>query len=244
MAGPWRGGEAMDFRLLAIGLATSLATLAGGALALRARGWLDQLVSFGAGALVAVALLDLLPEALTLRGDSSPFALAALTVAGFMAYLALNGLIERRDAARGTVWRHVGPGFLVLHSLLDGFGIGAAFQASASSGLIVGAAVLAHDLLDGANTVTLGLSASLTTRGARRWLVLDALAPLAGLALAQAVRLPPAGLARLLAFFAGSFLYIGAVDLLPRSRTAAPWAALLTIAGAGLVAGVIWLAGG
>ena len=234
----------MDIRLAAIGLGTGLATLCGGAFALRARGHMGLLAGVGAGALVAVALVDLLPEAHALAPGVSLLRLTSLTAAGFMSYLALGATIDRTGEARTGWTRHLGPACLVLHSLLDGFGIGAAFAASAAAGLVVGAAVLAHDLLDGANTVTLGLSARLSAAVARRWLVLDALAPLAGLALAQTARPSPGILTPLLAFFAGAFLYIGAADLLPRARKETRWAIGLALLGAAFVAGVVRLIGG
>ena len=52
--------------VMAIATAACLATLAGGALALRFRDHLHLLLGFSAGAVIAVALFDLLPEALNL----------------------------------------------------------------------------------------------------------------------------------------------------------------------------------
>jgi ZIP family zinc transporter len=54
---------------------------------------------------------------------------------------------------------------------------------------------------------------------ARLFLIMDALAPLAGILLASAFTLPEQLLAYLLAFFAGEFLYIGAGSLLPETQS-------------------------
>jgi ZIP family zinc transporter len=105
---------------------------------------------------------------------------------------------------------------------MDGLGIGLAFQFSSMAGLIVAAAVLAHDLCDGANTVILSLGAGSSPRTAKQWLVADALAPLAGIVVAQLIAVPSPILALLMALFAGFFLYVGASELLPKSHQDRP----------------------
>jgi zinc transporter ZupT len=226
-----------DTRLLIVGVATGLATLGGGVLAIRFRSQLNALAAFGAGAVIAVALVDLLPEAVTLgRTFYPPSWLMLLTLVGFIAYLIvdrLKGLAGNRAFAPT-----LGPASLVLHSVMDGIGIGLAFSISISVGFTVAAAVLAHDLLDGSNTVTLSVLGSPNIRRAWTWLALDALAPLAGIGLSRLMEPPPTTLPLVLALFAGIFLFIGAGELLPRSRTekAGLAMAILTALGAGLVA--------
>jgi zinc transporter ZupT len=107
-------------------------------------------------------------------------------------------------------------------------------------------AVLAHDCLDGANTVTLSLSAGAGDRTARRWLVADALAPLAGIALSQLISVPRETLELLLGGFAGFFLYIGTSELLPQALARRPKVSTGLAAVAGLTAlyAVVRLAGG
>jgi ZIP family zinc transporter len=232
--------------LLSIGLATGLATLVGGMLALRLRSWLPLLIGFGAGAVLGVSLFDLLPEALTLGAQTaSPFDLTSAALGGFAVYLvvdrAMDGL-SREGVGRG----HLGAAALTAHSLMDGFGIGLAFQVSATAGAILAAAVLAHDLLDGANTVTLVFSGGGRRDAARGWLVADALAPLFGIGLASLVEPSQGELAVLLAVFAGFFLYIGASDLLPQAKQHRPAASTsaATLLGLGLIYLVIRFSGG
>ena len=118
-------------------------------------------------------------------------------------------LLHRLPAA-GSVGRIT----LLLHSLMDGLGIGLAFQVSSSAGWLVAAGVLAHDIADGANMVGMSMVDS-DTRKARFWLLANAAAPLAGVMIGQAVLIDPADFALILALFAGGFLYIGAVAVLP-----------------------------
>jgi ZIP family zinc transporter len=84
-------------------------------------------------------------------------------------------------------------------------------------GLLIALGVIAHDLSDGLNTVTVILAHGNSVGRARLWLVLDMIAPVLG---ACATLLVPLSgvLPWMLAFFAGSFLYIGASDLLPEAK--------------------------
>src|SRR5580704_4757592 len=215
--------------VLTVAFATFLATMAGGLLALRLRDRLHLILAFSAGAVLAVAFFDLLPEAISLShaGPSATLGMAAL---GFFAYTLLDRLIllhthgdgldehGRSGVARG--W--AGAASLSAHSLMDGLAIGMGFQASVSVGIAVAAAVLAHDCSDGMNTVSLVLKNAGTRRQAFGWLVMDAAAPVFGAGISLVVRLPDQALAAVLALFGGFFLYIGASDLLPESFHAHP----------------------
>jgi ZIP family zinc transporter len=110
--------------------------------------------------------------------------------------------------------------------MLDGFGLGVAFQVSHQAGFVVAAAVLAHDFADGLNTVNVVVKNGGSKAQALRWLLTDAMAPLLGASFSLFFRLPADALGLLLAGFAGFFLYIGGLDLLPESQRAGPrWAA-------------------
>ncbi len=235
---------ANDALLLAVGLAAAAATMLGGSLALRFAGRVHLVLGFSAGAVIGVALLDLLPEALRLSGaPGSGLSATTVTVVGFLAYLTVDRtllVLAHGDAQhRG----HFGAGSLTVHSLLDGVGIGLGFQASPAVGVALAVAVLAHDLADGVNTVNLSLTGSRDPATARRWLIADATAPLAGIVLSRFVHLPPGGLALVIALFAGFFLYIGASELLPESHHRHPraWTTVATVLGVALIWGVVRL---
>ncbi len=189
-----------------------------------------------------MALLDLLPEALDLGAPGfRPLTITTLVATGFAVYLTADraaGILGR--GSRGHR-RHFGPASLTAHSLMDGLGMGFAFQVSPSVGVIVAFAVLAHDLLDGANTVTLSLAGGSDSSTARAWLYADAAAPLLGVGLASLVAVPPAFLAGVLAVFAGGFLYIGASELLPLSHDRRPRFSTIaaTLSGLAFIYGVV-----
>lgn len=210
------------FLPFAFGLAASGATLLGGSLALRFQRRISVVLGLAAGIVLGVALLDLVPEAITLAGGvAAPRMILAHVSLGFAGYLLLDrtlGSAERRLSA----WHaHLGPASLTLHSLLDGMGIGLAFQISTDIGWIVALTVLTHDVADGVNTVSLSLSGARPGL-ARRWLIANGVAPLVGVAAGLMVRVPGQVLAPLLGVFAGVFLYIGACELVPRSHARDP----------------------
>jgi zinc transporter ZupT len=121
------------------------------------------------------------------------------------------------DDFHGHIMGPVGAGGLVVNSFLDGVAIGIAFQASPGIGLIVGLAVIFHDITDGMNTVVIMLKNQQSRRDSLVFLLLDSIAPALGILLTLLVLFPKPLLAVLLAVFAGEFLYIGAASLLPET---------------------------
>jgi ZIP family zinc transporter len=146
---------------LLLGFAALGATLLGGLFALRYQDKLHLILGFSAGAVLGVALFDLLPEAFSLAGKQYAAATVTLFVAvGFFAFMFLNRvlLLHPEDEEHSDHGHHrqgsLGAASLSLHSFLDGVGIGLAFKVSTTVGAIVAAAVLAHDFSDGVNTVS------------------------------------------------------------------------------------------
>jgi zinc transporter ZupT len=234
--------ESMTATLLGIGCAASLATFLGGRLALRFQDRLHLVLGFSAGAVLGVALFDLLPEAIESGGSyCRPPVVTGLVALGFVVYMfaerafspAVKPAAAGGHAYPGAQRGHLGGGSLTLHSFLDGVGIGLAFQISAALGGIVAIGVLAHDFSDGINTVHLVLVGGGKEKGAARWLVADALAPVAGIACTFLVRVSAHAFAPILALFSGFFLYIGASELVPESHHRHPqlWTSCATVAG-------------
>jgi zinc transporter ZupT len=224
--------------VMMIAVAASAATMLGGLAALGLRERLHLILGFSAGAVIAVAFFDLLPEALSL-GAHPPRVIVTAAAMGFFLYLLFDRLVSlqgaRKDSSR---WRgRIGAGSFSAHSLLDGFAIGIAFQAGQAVGFVVATAVLVHDFSDGLNTVNVVVKNGGARKTALAWLVVDALAPLVGAGLSLLVAPPPDLLGLLLAGFSGFFLYIGASDLLPESQRAFPrlWTTIATLLGAGML---------
>jgi ZIP family zinc transporter len=209
---------------LAIPLAglTVLSTLAGGYVALRLRRDLATLIALTGGIVVAVALFDVLPEALEAVGDEHR--VMALVGAGFLLFFfAERALVlhHRDEPEQARAHAHVGvfgAAGLSLHSFIDGLGIGLAFGLDETTGFLVFVAVVSHDFADGLNTVSFILSQSNDRRQAVRWLAVDAAAPLVGAIVGASMSLSEENLGYLLAAYAGFFLYMGATDLLPEAH--------------------------
>jgi ZIP family zinc transporter len=219
--------------LVGIAAAAFLCTLAGGLLALRLRDKLHLILGFSAGAVIGVAFFDLLPEAVNFGAQFHlPSTILSWTALGFLAYLVLDRILlfSGESAPRGGF----GAGVLCLHSLLDGIAIGFAFQASHQVGIVVAIAVLTHDFSDGINTMSIVLKNGGSRSTALRWLLLDSVAPMIGVASTYFWRLPASAFGTVLGLLAGFFLYIGASDLIPESYHAHPkfLTTLMTLAGA------------
>ena len=228
-----------------IGLATIVSTFLGGLFAIRFKDKLHLILGFSAGAVLGVALFDLIPETFNLAGKSFTNSLITLLMAGgFSFYLILDRYFSlhchgdecKKPSHRGTL----GAATLAFHSLLDGLGIGLAFKVSPVVGGVVAAAVLSHDFSDGINTVGMILKNEGDRKLALRWLTIDALAPAVGVLSTLFFSVPANILGLFLAVFTGLFLYIGASDLIPESHHRHPtvWTSIMTILG--LL--VIWVA--
>jgi zinc transporter ZupT len=225
--------------LMPLGLAsaTLFSTGLGGIAAVRFRDRLHLLLGFSSGAVLAVALFDILPEVFSFDSGYSYMPLAALAFLVFFGLERYTTMHRSREhvhshTAHETELGTLSAAGLVLHSFLDGIAIGVGYQASARTGLLIALGIIAHDLSDGLNTVTVVLAHGNHVRRAIVWLAMDMIAPLCGAAVSILFGLNPGVLPWVLAFFAGSFLYIGASDLLPEAREHdSPWVGVATVVG-------------
>jgi zinc transporter ZupT len=230
--------------LLAIAAAAFLSTLCGGLLALRLRDKLHLILGFSAGAVIGVAFFDLLPEAINFGAQlHDPATVLSFSALGFLFYLVMDRILLFHG--EGAPRSGVAASVLCVHSLLDGIAIGLAFQASHQIGIVVTIAVLTHDFSDGINTMNIVLRNGGDRRQAFRWLLVDASAPVVGVASTVFFTLPGSAFGTALALFAGFFLYIGASDLIPESYHAHPkfLTTAMTLAGAAVLYAAIALIG-
>jgi ZIP family zinc transporter len=217
--------DGMNFYPMVMSTVTFLSTLLGGGVAARYRNRYGVLIAFAGGVLVAVPLLDLLPETLSLANqfNVSTETVMGLTALGFVFLMFLERYLSVKTVQDGDsfkIVRRAGGGVigaveLSLHSFLDGLAIGLGFQFDSHVGLLVGVAIIAHDFSDGINVVAVMLNSGGTIKASLRMLVLDAVTPLLGTALTFFVAVPKRYILFFLPFFAGGFLYLGASELLP-----------------------------
>lgn len=201
---------------------TVLSTLGGGLVALRLHRDLHTLIALTGGVVVAVALFDVLPEALEAVGD--PHRVTALVGVGFLTFfvaeraLVLHHRDEPEQARAHARVGVLGAAGLSAHSFVDGLGIGLAFGIDTTTGMLVFLAVVSHDFADGLNTVSFILRQSGNRAQAIRWLAVDAIAPLLGAIVGASLNVSAQHLGYLLALYAGFFLFMGATDLLPEAH--------------------------
>lgn len=227
---------------------TVLATLIGGRVGLRYSDRLPTLLALTGGVVVAVALLDVLPEGID--GVEDVDLATALVAAGFLGFflaermLVLHNRDEAMETLSGERVGALGAAGLSVHSFLDGLGIGFAFGVDSATGLLVFIAVISHDFADGLNTVSYVLRRSGNRRAAVKWLAIDALAPLLGAIVGTQIAVSDLTLGYILCVYCGIFLYIGATDLLPEAHAQGSWSRVaLTALGFALIFGVTQIAG-
>ena len=215
------------FVIIIICVATFISTLLGGLLALKFKNKLYLILGFSAGAVIGVALFDLLPTSIELAAKIYGIReVTSMTGLGFVIYLLLDRIIiylnQRRKNPTNSIRGKVAAFSLTLHSFLDGVAIGLAFHVSLAIGAIVATAVLVHDFADGINTTNVILKENGNRRNAIKWLITNAIAPLIGAYSTLYYQLPQEKLGMLLALITGFFIYIGASDFLPESQARHP----------------------
>ncbi len=133
---------------------------------------------------------------------------------------------------------------LCLHSVMDGFAIGAAFQVGDRFGAVVAIAVISHDFADGFNTYTITRLYGNDRRRAMVLLGCDAAAPVLGAGITLLFTIPEHLVGLYLGFFAGFLMYLATSDILPEAHSPHPSRSTLlcTLAGTGFMWLVIGLA--
>ncbi|GAB2892097.1 ZIP family metal transporter [Uliginosibacterium flavum] len=225
-----------------------LATLAGGILSLLAAAlliagfpqrWLPRLVGFATGVLLAVALLDVLPEAF--ESGVEAHTLFATLLAGLLGFYGLERIALWRHAHvdeeghdhhcpsgghhhhhAGGIDRHTVVSVLVgdsFHNFVDGVLIAAAFMVSPTLGWSTTFAVVTHEVPQEAGDFAILRAAGMSTKRALLFNGISSLTAIAGgllgyFALSQMQSLLP----YILTIAAASFLYIAICDLLPMLR--------------------------
>jgi zinc transporter ZupT len=182
---------------------------------------LDRILSFRSGILIAVALSDVLPDA---WGQARLPAAAAAAGALALGWFLHRGHAHEHEGHELT-HPHVGAGVhlpttvaaLFVHSTIDGLNLGAIAAVGGPAILAVGAATSVHKLADGFTLTSLFHETGRPRGGVLALLVGVSLAtPLGALfGRAGALSLGPVLAAALLGFAGGSFLFVGAQQIVP-----------------------------
>ena len=184
---------------------------------LRAR-LIPWLVSYAVGALLAVSLMALLPEALTL---SPPEQVFGTLLAAIFLFFVLERLVLWRHCHTHDCEVHGTAAPLVLvgdavHNFIDGAMIGTAVLTSIPLAVSTAVAVAAHEIPQEVGDFAILLHAGYSRKRALTLNVISGVSAVAGAVLAVLfVDLVPAARPVLLSVAAASFLYIAMADLIP-----------------------------
>jgi zinc and cadmium transporter len=204
--------------------------------------WLMRLVSFAAGMMLALALIDLLPEAIEGgMGANHMFTVLLITlIALFALDLKLHASCQHGSA--GASEHHMVPIVLAggaLHVFTDGLMLGAAFLVDPKLAWGMAVAILAHEVPREVGDFALLLTAKLGRARALAWNALARLACVLGTAAGYLVLSGAREwIPLVLTVAAANFIYIALTGILPRlrlEREAFAWQGGFMVAGAALV---------
>jgi ZIP family zinc transporter/zinc and cadmium transporter len=183
---------------------------------------IELLVAFGAGFMLSVAIVELLPAALSRSGSMAP----ALVLAGYLAvHLTQHTVTPHFHFGEEThpVSSVAGTSALVgllLHTFFDGVAIASAFLVRPELGIMVFVAIFLHKLPEGVTISSLMLAGGRTTGRALGAAALLGVATLVGVVLTEALGfLVQHGLA----ISAGVTIYVAASNLVPEFQGKPGW---------------------
>ncbi len=213
---------------VALGSIAAAANLLGGYFVVRkdwSRRYLEYFLALGAGYLLAVAFLEIIPESVRLGGDTAMlFVLAGY----FLVHLFEHTLAPHFHFGEETHHeeisrRHAGMAALfglLIHTFFDGVAIAAGFLVSARLGVLIFVAVVLHKLPEGFTVASLMLASGQSRRAAFYATALLGAATLAGVILTGFF---PGRVGFALPLAGGVAVYVAASDLIPEVNRQHGW---------------------
>lgn len=204
-----------------------ISTLVGGWFVIRNKKYLRRILGFTAGVILGVVAFDLLPEAFHIAEESNvdPMWPMIALVVGFLGFHIVEKLLllHHHGESGRAKRRHPQVGVLSAvalggHGLLDGIGIGLAFQIDAAFGVAISLAVIAHKFADGLNVASLMLLHQNSTRRTMIMVLVNSVLPIVGVVSTLFFTLPEEFMPLYLGSFTGFLLYIGASEILPHAH--------------------------
>src|SRR3984893_12950684 len=234
-----------------LGVTAAGANLIGGSLVAHrkwSRRYLKYFIALGAGFMLATALIEMIPESLKLRGDSSSglfddtYSVFVCVLAGYF----LVHFFEHTVAAHFHVGEethheqmsHAHASYaallgLMIHTFFDGVAIASGLLVSTWLGGVIFMAIFLHKIPDGFTVASLMLASGQSRRAAFISSAILGGSTLAGMGLMFLLRTT---VADALPFSAGVTLYVAASDLIPEvNREPGVGMALLVFVGVAIL---------
>ena len=189
------------------------------------RKYLQYFLALGAGYMLAVSLIEVIPESLKLDGQNALYYVLAgfFLVHLFEHILAQHFHFGEETHTEEVSHHHVRATVilgLAIHTFFDGVAIGAGFLVSTWLGIVIFFAVFLHKLPEGFTVASMVLASGQSKRSAVRAAGLLGLATLVGVLLTTQLQ---AQLKYALPISGGVTLYVAATDLLPEVNREPSW---------------------
>lgn len=186
----------------------------------------NYLIGFAAGVLISTALFGMLPEALSESIEIiNPLALGFFTFYLLEKGVMLHACKEPECDIHTLGW--VGIIGLSLESVLDGIAIAVGYITQPALGLIIAFAVAVHEVPVGFSTSIILRRSNYDRKNTLIALFVTSFLTVAGALIAGFF--PLEYFSDILAFTAGTFIYMGASDLLPHAHDRVDWVVVLSV---------------
>jgi ZIP family zinc transporter/zinc and cadmium transporter len=222
---------------LGLGLAAAGGNVLGGLFVVRrnwSRRYLTYFLALGAGFMLAVSLIDMVPESIRLTGVT---ALYYVLGGYFLVHLFEHTIAPHfhfGEETHGEELRshHASRSALMglgIHTFFDGVAIGSGFLVSGWLGIVIFTAIVLHKLPEGFAISSLMLAGGESRRNALLAAMLLGVATVGGVVLMGVLN---TAVEYSLPISAGVTLYVAASDLMPEvNREPGPWMAILVFIG-------------
>lgn len=192
----------------------------------------NYLIGFAAGVLISTALFGMLPEALLESNKIvTPLALGFFSLYLIEKSVMIHACKETECDVHTTGW--VGMIGLGLESILDGIAIAVGYITEPALGLIIAFAVAVHELPVGFSTSIIMIRSNYDRKNTLLALFVTSFLTVVGALIAGFFPKEYFGL--ILAFTAGTFIYIGASDLLPQAHERVDWIVVVSVVSGAII---------
>ncbi len=185
--------------------------------------WERTLIALGAGFILALVFLDLIPESFHLS-SSEATAAAAILIGFSILHFFEHTVVQHFHFGEEThLHSHVAltsafgaVGGLALHAFFDGMAIASISRAHPEEGILACVAVLLHKIPEGLTVTSVMTAAHQGAKNARKATYILGISTISGaLAVDLFVGIDKGIIGILFALSAGAALYVGACDLIP-----------------------------